>query len=101
MKVLAFLKSVFIQSQAEKDRNHLKLMSIIKTWSLSCNRCNRLATPILGMEDRYQCSQCNRQFSGSKHEIYAQIAARIEQRIVSRWTSEDYDLCVERVTRDN
>lgn len=95
--MLAFLKSLIAKNPAEIERNYQRLTTVIKSLSLSCNRCGRLATPILETENRYQCTHCLRQFSGKNHNIAWQISNQIEQYIVRHWKPKDYDLCVARI----
>lgn len=41
----------------------------LKDFSLTCNRCGKLAEPITGSGNRYRCSACGNQFAHSWHGV--------------------------------
>jgi len=41
----------------------------LRSMSLTCERCEKLALPIPNTPDRYGCPHCNHQFVGPLHEV--------------------------------
>lgn len=85
----------WLNTAAEKsDQLNVKRMKdILKSESLSCNKCDGLSIPLYGSIDKYKCTKCGRQFSNSKHNIQTKIARS------SSLTKKIYDKCANEMCR--
>jgi hypothetical protein len=75
------------------------LIGLLKRYSLSCDRCNSLSTPILDTENRYKCTKCTRQFISAKHHIRHTVLDSFKdnwaaQRLILKY----YDECIVRIS---
>lgn len=65
--------------------------SRIKQRSLSCNRCNVLAVPILRTTKNYECLRCSRRFSNTVHGIdsaLGNVTVDLYNRVVAEMKEE-------------
>jgi DNA-directed RNA polymerase subunit RPC12/RpoP len=61
-----------IDSEAEEERKKAVII-LLKSESLSCNKCNGLSIPLYDSENKYRCIKCGRQFSNTRHNISSKI----------------------------
>jgi len=71
--VFGFIKSA-VEWNRKKEKNII--MTIIRSESISCNRCDNLAAPIYNTRNKYKCTGCGRQFANSKHDIAKCVEGR-------------------------
>lgn len=68
--MLKFLKKALNSYHGQRDKQWKRLM---KRHALSCNRCNRLAIPVYGTGNKYECLGCGRRFTNSTHNIAKEL----------------------------
>ncbi len=95
--MLNFLKRLITKDPAEKEHRLQRLTRVIRMYSLSCNKCGHLSAPLLGTQDRYQCTDCGRQFVGKAHYINLEIPRKLSGSEANYGMRHNYDECVERL----
>lgn len=92
VKLLKFLFSrvshipLHMIDQEAKDELIESVKALLKSESLSCNKCNGLSIPLYDSDNKYKCIKCGRQFSNARHNIRSKVRRKY------------YDECIDDIT---
>jgi ribosomal protein L37AE/L43A len=67
MNLIANILEAFVGRSKTKSTTNRE--TIIRNKSLTCNKCDNLASPIPNTGRIYKCNNCGRQFSSTPHNL--------------------------------